>query len=168
MQENIITDSKLFILTGKIRSGKTSFLLDRFKENKKAAGILTITLNGKRTFYNLTSREYIRFEVDDSFDGRVQKIGRYTFDDSAFGKVEEIIDNTDFSAIDCFILDEAGPLELNGKGFISVIKKFVERADDLTVPVIIVVREECVEQIIEYFSMKNVSILRKERFTLDI
>jgi nucleoside-triphosphatase THEP1 len=167
MQEETAANEKsVYILTGKIRTGKSSFLYERFKESKKAKGIITLNKEEGRVIYNLGTGEEIQYEVDFTFRGPIQKIGRYNFDEEAFAEVEKIIDSVDFSEHGVFILDEAGPLELNGKGFFKAIEKLVAKAPDANTAIIIVVREECVVQICDLFKIENPILIRKERFNI--
>lgn len=151
-----------YILTGKIGSGKTTFITNWLKEVDNTAGIITITKDGKRVLRDVAGNEERRFEVDDSFEGPVLKVGQFIFDETAFTWVADKID--DITNEDCFILDEAGLLELNKKGFYNAIIKLLRVTKEKDIKLVFVVREQCVDAFMELFELKNVKICNKENF----
>ncbi|MBA4317543.1 MAG: hypothetical protein C0412_04005 [Flavobacterium sp.] len=155
---------EVIILTGKIGSGKTTSLFNWVKNNKNIAGIVTVTNNGKRILWDVASNNEIIFEVDESFNGPVQRIGQFIFDEEAFTWAENHINNYDFDYVDSFVLDEAGLLELNKKGFYNAIQNLLLLTQDKEIKIIFVVREQCVDKFIELFNLKNIFICTKEDF----
>lgn len=153
-----------YFLTGKIGSGKTTFI-SRWSENKPgAAGIITITKNGKRFLRNVETNEERCFEVDTCFPGIAQKIGHYTFDNEAFLWAEEVINKTDFSRVKCFILDEAGILEMGMKGFYPAIQILLKKIKGHNTDIILVVRESLVDDMAKLFGLNNVTVYTKDNF----
>lgn len=158
------SNKKFIILTGKKGSGKTTLLLNLFGKRTDAAGVLTITKEGKRVLYSLAGKMEHQFETDSFFDGEIQKIGRFTFDSSAFRWAEGIIASSDFSTLKYIIIDEAGPLELNRKGFYDLLLRIINAVKGADVSLVIVVREECVDGIIELLALKECAVMNKENF----
>jgi len=67
----------IYLLTGPIRSGKTTALMQWASSLKDVSGILTPDLNGKRQFLNLANSEYFHMEA---IDGEAEiTIGRFAF-----------------------------------------------------------------------------------------
>ncbi len=156
--------SEVIILTGKIGSGKTTILTNWLKGEQNAAGIVTLTKNSKRILRDVSSNEEKMFEVDESFNGPVQRIGQFIFDEQAFVWAENIINNCNYDDADTFVLDEAGLLELNKKGFYNAIQNLLTITKDKEIKIIFVVREQCVEKFMELYNLKDVKIYSKEYF----
>jgi nucleoside-triphosphatase THEP1 len=156
--------NNFYILTGKIESGKTTFISKWCQSKPDVAGIITITQNGKRVLLNLETGEERCFELGNFFAGAVQKIGRYTFDNDAFTWAEEIISKTDFSHVKCFIFDEAGILELEKKGFYMAIQILLNKIRNNNTDVIFVVRETLVDEIVKLFALPEAKIYTKDNF----
>jgi len=155
---------EVIILTGKIGSGKTTSLINWIKNNKNIAGIVTLTKKGKRVLWDVGSNEEKCFEVDESFNGPVQKIGQFIFDEEAFTWAEKFVKEYDFNNVNSFVIDEAGLLELNKKGFYNAIQNLLRLTKDKNIKIIFVVREQCIEKFIELFDLKDVKIYTKENF----
>lgn len=138
----------IYLLTGPIRSGKTTALMQWASSLKDVSGILTPDLNGKRQFLNLANSEYFHMKA---IDGEAEiTIGRFAFSKKNFEKANGIIK----SATDCkgwLILDEIGPLELNINGFYSsLIHIFKNRNEKM----LFVVRESLVEKVCSFFKIE--------------
>jgi len=117
-----INNKNIFILTGKIHSGKTSFL-QKMCATLKTKGLL---INGllSPAFYEFKDHKgYNGFNIksEESFalarlEGKVdwEKSGQYYFIPEGLKKAVESI--LDFQNCDLTIIDEIGPLEMQEKG----------------------------------------------------
>ena len=148
----------IHILTGPIRSGKTTALINWIKDKKDAAGILTPDVDGIRHFMNIATRQLFKMEASENEEKIV--VGRFAFSKTNFEKANTILQD----AIDCtgwLVLDEAGPLELNGEGFYKSIKKIPESRKE---KILFVVREELVEKFCSCFQIatSDLKILNAE------
>lgn len=148
----------IYILTGPIRSGKTTALLKWIKEKKDAAGILTPDVDGIRHFMNIANHQFFKMEASANEEKIV--VGRFAFSKINFEKANAIL----LEAVACrgwLVLDEAGPLELNGEGFYNSIKKIMDSGKE---KILFVVREELVEKFCICFQLKasDVKILSAE------
>lgn len=157
-------NKEFIILTGRKGCGKTTLLHNLFGERDDAAGILTLTKEGRRILYDIAGREERAFEVDHFFEGAKQKIGKYTFDDASFKWAEGIIASADFSKMKYIVIDEAGPLELNRKGFYDLLIRIINTVKGTETTLVIVVREECVDGMIELLGIKGCSVMNRENF----
>ncbi|MGB4776326.1 MAG: nucleoside-triphosphatase [Daejeonella sp.] len=120
-------ESRIYILSKTIRSGKTTQLLHWAKINDaQLSGILTPDVNGIRMIYDLSAKQYFPFQVpEDVVCEDSQQIGRFTFYQSAFNQANHIIERAFLEDPDWLVIDEVGPLELLNKGFDTVLKTII-------------------------------------------
>ena len=119
----------IFILTGPVHSGKTTFLkklVDELKVNKlKINGFLSeAVLENKEIFgydlYDMKNEQsipFIRREGEEEWE----KIGSYFFIPEALAHVKKMIFQS--RGVDILVIDEIGPLELRGKGLWPALRK---------------------------------------------
>ncbi len=146
----------IYILTGPIGSGKTTKLEKWVKKQKSVGGILMPVIEGKRHLYSIHSGELIPVELkDDVSTDEVIKIGKYRFSKNVFEWGNREILNA-YDKHEIVIIDEIGPLELNGKGFYSSLTYiFSDPAKIESKKTVIVVRKGFVEKVTGFFSIKN-------------
>lgn len=154
---------QIFILTGKIDSGKTS-LLDQWireyrNEDLKVAGILApaIYAGGKKTGYEImdikTGKR--RFMAMISEEPGEISIGRFNFFPEAIAEATRILSELN-EENDLGIIDETGPLELEGKGLAEGLKEALSHPPK---KLIIVVRENLVEKVTKSFRIESYKLL---------
>ena len=137
------------ILTGPVHSGKTT-LLQRLadqlkKQNIKVAGFLSLYTEEKDQFigYDLfdliqgTRTPFIRKEGQKAW----QRIGPYFFIPESLDHAQNIILRS--TKADICVIDEVGPLELEGKGVWPTLKKVIPL---LRPEYILVVRETILDK----------------------
>lgn len=118
---------KINVITGKKGSGKTTYLLNLLPQLKNAAGVLTITLNGKRYLKDVASGKKIKLDWDeDSSPSDQVKIGGYIFSEKSFCSARKILESINFSQTKIIIIDEIGPLELCGSGFEPAVTSTIQ------------------------------------------
>ena len=113
----------IFLLSGPVHSGKTTLLKKAAREFKnqgvKVDGFLSVAVfaGKKRTGYDLLDLREERSIPLLRIDGEEewQKVGPYFFIPSGIGKAEKIILRS--GGADICVVDEVGPLELEGRGF---------------------------------------------------
>jgi nucleoside-triphosphatase len=147
----------IYILSGAVRTGKTTSLINWLEEIDDAYGILTPIVNGKRVFFDASSKE--TFPMEASVDEVSVAVGRYKFSLGAFQKASVIIDDH-IGKPGVMIIDEIGPLELRGEGFCKSLKKFLEKQKEDQI-LLLVVRESILEDVIAFFQLdkKNISVI---------
>lgn len=116
---------KIVILHAEKRVGKTSWLMNQCQKWNSVGGILSPDLDNKRKLYNIEDKKFIEFECEfDSLD-EYYEIGRFRFLKKSFNIAGEIIGDS-IKNHSLTILDEYGPLELNGLGFSTTIHPLIE------------------------------------------
>lgn len=148
----------VYIVTGKINSGKTTRLLSIYNERKAGDGFINkkIYINNK-----YAGQEIIRLSTGDSKIFSLKKAfltdewqEEYSYDVYSFSKegmpfAEEIIKDIIDNDISPIFIDEIGPIELQGLGFYKVFKEILKTKKDIFV----VVREGCLEKVISQFEI---------------
>lgn len=149
------------IITAKRNSGKTTYL-KKFITNKNCIGFISDSTKFKEKFYFndlFFNERYLSMETQ--FHEDWKKIGKYFINPHIFEKIEVEL----FKAIeakkdfDYIVLDEIGRLELEGRGFDTLLKKLVKKE----YPLILSIRSDFVTQVIENYDLKNVKIIRVKK-----
>ncbi len=148
-----ITD--VYILTGKIASGKTTGLL-AWLGDRDPGGFATPVVNGKRMLYLLKKKKYLPFECVDTEAQDVEIIGRYRFYKEAFVAMDEMLQQAILQNTPWLIVDEVGPLELKGGGLHDALINLLHQRKQ---PVLLVVREGLVEEVCNKFSIIPKAVL---------
>lgn len=151
-----MNEKVIYILTGKIKSGKTTSLFNFVAKQKSIDGILTPVIDNKRYFYHISSKVIKNVEAD-KIDEEVFRVGKYKFLSSSFNWANKRILHALENKNDWIVIDEIGPLELEGNGFHnSVIKLLKEATKGLKI--IFVVRESLVEKFLNYYQLDKKDI----------
>jgi nucleoside-triphosphatase len=145
--------NEVLILTGEIHSGKTTRLIDWSHRTSNATGVATPVIRGKRMFFDLSTGETFLMEAIES-DKKTIAVGKYIFNEFAFEKAIRILENAISSSAGYVIIDEIGPLELNGKGFSKILKKILSN-DKRNYDLVLVIRKSILKMATEYFHIKN-------------
>lgn len=155
----------IFIFSRPIHSGKTSALLQWCNHQKNISGILMPDINGSRKILDLNTKEVFDIECTDMVNTiePLTSVGRFHFYTAAFEKGNSIIIYALTQNPDWLVIDEAGKLELEGKGFYKSIVKVVEFFQDQKTSgnLLIAVRESLCEEIILLFKIKNCRIIHQ-------
>ena len=153
----------IIIFTGAVHSGKTTALLDWCKRQKDIAGILMPDINGRRTILDLVTKEYTDIECDDpvAANEKLVKVGRFHFYEAVFERFNSIIPKMLFSEPEWLVIDEAGKLELQEKGFYPAIKEVIESVEKKgsKTKLILVFREGICDELISFFKIKKYTIV---------
>lgn len=157
------------IVSAPINSGKSSFIREYFKSFTNADGFVCrkVFENNLHIGYDLQhlttldSVAFIRKKESLPPDWRqAAETGRfYSFSIEGFCFAESIAANALENDVTCFFIDEAGPLELAGKGFAGILTRLLASGIDL----VIVVREHLVADVIQCFSLKNFRVISPDR-----
>lgn len=155
----------IYILTGAIRSGKTSALLQWTHNKTDVDGLLCPDgPSGKRYVLNVGSKEEFALEVDHGDSDDLVEIGPFQFLRSAFTKANNFLCSfTSEKEPRYLIIDELGKLELKNQGLHNAAETLIPKfmLND-TQHLILVVREYLVAEIIDHYHISEYHILRKE------
>jgi nucleoside-triphosphatase THEP1 len=151
------------IITGDIQQGKTTFaqkLISKLLEQRiMVAGFLSIGINenGIRTGFILSDIETARqIELcSDKKDEKRLKLGRFYFNQEAISFGNEILNTDNLVDNQLIVIDEIGPLELNGQGWSSSIDKITR---SYMIPHLWVVRKSLVQKISRKWNIGNVYV----------
>ena len=152
----------VFIIAGDRREGKTTFLnktIQFLRENGiNVEGIMAegIDVTGERQGFNLvnvaTGEKILLCHLEG--EKGWQQTGKYFFNPDGLSLGISKLNNVTPGSI--LVVDEIGPLELNGGGWSNSLRNILNEFDS---PMIWVVRRNLTEKIIVSFSLKNVTIM---------
>ncbi|MDQ3141868.1 MAG: hypothetical protein M3Q56_06435 [Bacteroidota bacterium] len=152
----------ILLLTGPIRSFKTTSLKSWADARSDCGGVLSPDVEGLRHLYSVSSKELIPWQRKEVIAGDIS-IGRFAFDPLGFDKgALWMMQDLHQPHINNIILDEVGLLELDGKGWDSLLKEMLPLLDQKTL--ILVVRDTLVDEVIEKYELTDFSIVEKEYF----
>jgi nucleoside-triphosphatase THEP1 len=153
----------IVIITGEIHEGKTTFaqkIVDNLIERKiSIGGFLSVSINenGERVGFNLRdieSGELIELCTNKRDDNRLH-LGRYYFNRDAILKGSGILSSEKISDKQLIVIDEIGPLELNGQGWSSAIEEITR---NFNIPQLWVVRKSILNKIIKRWNIGDVYV----------
>ena len=157
---------KSIFVTGEVESGKTRLIKEVVselrKENFSISGFYSerIMKNGQTTGYdvvNILSGEKVKFLRTEG-NSTQSKIGKYYIYPKALTLFEKASRN---NSDEIFLLDEVGRLELQEKGWYNVLQHM---ANESKKHLLLVVREEVIDEVAKKFGLKPVAVFRVENY----
>ena len=122
-------------------------------------------INGSRKILDLNTKEIFDIECTDAANAKepLTSVGRFHFYTVAFEKANAIVLAALNQTPGWLVIDEAGKLELNGKGFYESIVKAVEfyNCDKIPGNLLITVRDSLCEEVMLFFKIKNGRIIQQ-------
>ena len=153
----------IIIFSRPIHSGKTKELLQWCSHKKNIYGILMPDINGYRKILDLHTKEVFDIECADPENSSepLTTIGRFHFYSKAFDKANSIILDALGKNPAWLLIDEAGKLELEQKGFYNAIQKAVAVYKDKEAPgnLIITVRDSLYGEVIRFFNLGDCRVI---------
>ena len=152
------------IITGKINSGKSTTIKQRYDISNKGDGFVSLKTMQKDKVHSydilrLKTNETKLFVIREEFfqhDVEVEcQIGPYIFIKEAFDYIEKEIRQMIKSNVSPIYLDEIGELELYDKCFSTVFQEIVDSQLDC----VITVREDLIQKVVNKFNIKEVEII---------
>jgi molybdopterin-guanine dinucleotide biosynthesis protein A len=158
--------SKVVILTGAVQSGKTTSLLNYFSKKEGVGGFICPDVNGKRMMLLMSEKRVVPFQIPQQ--EKSISIGKFAFNKDVFNKACDILVHPSTLENDVVIIDEVGPLELKEQGYYHSLKNLLENwTNKREGTLILVVREQLVNEVIAKFDLKNASIIKKEDLNVE-
>jgi len=147
----------IFIYCGSVHSGKTTRLIKWLIDKNNVQGIISPIIDGNRFLVNINSDEKRELEIESgSSQENVIKVGKYIFDKSVFEWACEIILDAIKSNPDWLIIDEVGPLELQGEGLAKAVDKVFSGKDNLLkTNVVFVVRKQLLNDFLIHYNLSD-------------
>ena len=158
----------IYILTGEIRSGKTTALKTWASDRADVDGLICPDgKNGKRYFLKVKSKEEIELEAESEnhieFD-TVIEIGPFKFLKVAFEKANEfLITFSSKKESQYLIIDELGKLELKKQGLHDSAAKLIpDYMFNDNKGLILVIRTSLLEEVINHYQIKAYTLISNE------
>jgi len=155
----------IYVLTGAIRTGKTTALFHWIDDRKDVDGLLCPDdENGKRYFLKIKSKEKFKLEVEAEVEtGNSIAIGNFKFLKSAFKEANDYLISTASEAENRYlIIDELGKLELKKEGLHRSAEALISRfKNDKAQHLILVVREYLLHAVLKHYAIIEYSLLKK-------
>ena len=159
------TTPEIIIITGKINSGKTT-MLEKLVDEEKSMEYSPSGIIARGVFEGDTK---IGFDVTDLSSGittplaRIDKVfddgfsvGKYFFSNVAFKFAQNAL--LKYQPNGVVFLDEAGPLELDGRGYAECLTTLIN--SDIS-RLYIAVRDECLNEfILKFVKSKSMKIIK--------
>ena len=156
--------NKIFILSQPVQSGKTT-LLQKWLENKDAAGILTPDVNGKRILFDISEKKQDELELSENSEGI--KVGKFVFSSDTFDKAKSILRKHKSLGHDWLVVDEVGKLEIERKdGLEPVITELIThyKSEDVKGNLLLVIRDYLLEKAISDYELQDAIVLSRALF----
>ncbi|WP_422103952.1 nucleoside-triphosphatase [Winogradskyella sp.] len=152
-----MTNTKIYILSDRIRSGKTTALQEWVKKTSNVVGFLSPDINGKRMFLEIETGKLLAMEKS---DGDLT-VGKYNFAKDSFDYVEQRIKKAwHLNKADVIVLDEIGPLEIKKNlGFHQLLLHLQNTTEKAHPNLILVVRDYCLEDFKSKYKFNNLKVL---------
>lgn len=144
---------EIYIYSDPIKSGKTTKLMQWAASQKNIDGIFQPVIEGKRFLFHISSRTLKALENDTGDD--LLTIGQYKFSNQAFVWAQDKLTSAINSSIEWLIIDEIGPLELDGKGLEPAITKILKSKESNNIKIIFVVRLKLLSQVLLHYNIGN-------------
>lgn len=152
----------IYIVSGKIESGKSSFLHSWIENKSNIGGILCLKDSAsKRHIYDIKSKDIFKIQTNKSDESSIA-VGRFHFLKSAFQRANSILKKACTSQDSGYIIiDELGKLELTNSGLHESAKLIIEKTkNNKTLHSILVVRTSLLESVIKHYKITHYLTLK--------
>lgn len=143
----------IYILSGPIKSGKTTKLFQWAASQKNIDGILQPVIDDKRFIYHIASRTLKQLETERKEN--VTSIGKYNFSNDTFKWARNNLSESFKQNLDWLIIDEVGPIELAGNGLEPVITNIIKEKESFTGKILFVVRENLLPDFLLHYKIED-------------
>lgn len=151
----------IFILTGPIQSGKTTWLMDNVADQQLFSGILQPVIDGSRVIIDIHTRISKQLEADTGIDESTVSVGKYKFLQSTFDWAKNVLKQSVEQEKEWIIIDEIGKLEIiNHQGLEPIVSELITMRINNTLPskLLLVVRDTLVESAVAKYNLQHAVI----------
>lgn len=162
--------NNIYILTGPVKTGKTTKLMNWVKNRMGVSGILQPVINDKRHIYFIDTGETMPLELEVDSKRKAVEIGNYRFDEAAIEWAKGSMIFAFLLQPKIFLIDEFGKLELKGEGLEPVISQIVSDVkQNKEGKLILVIRDFLLEESVKYLNLheKDFKIISSDHFNSD-
>lgn len=154
----------IYILTGAIRTGKTSALKEWSESRHDVDGLLCPdSATGKRYFLEVKSKTEFPLEVEAKPNIETISVGPFLFSKVAFEHANTFLKGLLHSDAKFIILDELGKLELKNTGLYESAELLISNYEHhKDCHLIIVIRDTLLDAVIKHFEFSHYQLLTKE------
>jgi len=152
----------IFILTGPIRSGKTSTLSDWLLGREGVDGLLSPDNDlGLRYFYAIGAKKSFPFEADSGTSEAIITIGRFHFLKSALDRANDyLLACKNSQNLRYLILDELGKLELRNEGLHEAAKELIPQFENSPEShIVLVIRDSLLEALLQKYQIAQYKLI---------
>lgn len=155
----------IYIFSRPVHSGKTTELLTWCSKQKDVRGVLMPDIEGSRKILDLHTKEIFEIECVEPLKAteKIVSVGRFHFYESAFERANDIITGSLSYDPEWLVIDEAGKLELNGKGFYNslVTAMAFYNTKKGTGNLLLTVRDNLCTEVISFFNIRDYRIIQQ-------
>lgn len=151
----------IFILTGPIHSGKTTWLINKIVGRQIFSGILQPVANGKRVILDIHTGLSAPLEADIEMDNDIVHVGKYKFKQSTFDWAKDVLKQSIEHGSEWIVIDEIGKIEIiNDQGLEPIVSELINMRinNTLTSKLLLVIRDTLVESALAKYSLQNAVI----------
>lgn len=155
----------IYILSGPIRTGKTSSLIKWAEGRDDVVGLVCPDdSHGRRYFLKIGTQDTIRLEVTEPTNEATLSVGPFTFYKSAFNEAITFLKETSkLRTHHYLILDELGKLELKNTGLHEAASYLIPHyVHSPTQHLILVVRNTLLQDIGRHYHIDSYRLVSKE------
>ncbi len=147
--------NKILIVTGPVKSFKTTKLAEWASGKNDVLGILQPVINNKRYIKNLSDNKIKMLEMDSGVtEENIIEVGNYRFDAQVLKWAQNELTKAAKLNPAWLIIDEYGKLELDGRGLEPAISGIIGRSGKMnSTQLIIVVRDYLLQKFLNKFKL---------------
>lgn len=155
------------IVTGRINSGKTTTMLNRYEATHLGDGFVALKIMQGSSVYGYDLKQLCgqthhwmihQSHYQNQFEDYA-KFGPYLINLATLTTINDIVNGLVAKHVSPIYFDEVGVLELNGGGFHNAIAKILAANLDL----VVAVRQDLVKPFIAHFKIKDYELINAQR-----
>jgi nucleoside-triphosphatase THEP1 len=144
---------KIAVLSGKVRSGKSTGLLRWSDNQSNAGGIIQLVEGNKRVLCDVAGKEKRLLECQDGSPDDIVRVGFYSFKKSTFDWAKNVLRSAVEEKKSPIIIDEIGKLELKDGGLEPAVTEVLERSKESNYTVILVIRDFLLKDVLDKYGI---------------